>query len=99
MLFNQSHLNFSLGILWIVCTLLLRANASTVIELDEEYGIIESPHYPQTYQDDEDITWHITAPEGYQIVIYFTSFDLEDSYDEELGGSCVYDYVQVLRVI
>ena len=33
--------------------------------------------------------------EGYQIQYFFTEFELEDSYDEDQGGACAYDYVQV----
>ena len=92
---KQHNFCFRFLIFMAIFELLSIVDASTVIELNEEYGIIESPHYPQIYQDDEDITWRITAPEGYQIMIYFATFDLEDSYDEDFGGVCAYDYVEV----
>ena len=71
--------------------------SSMVIELGEEYGVLESPGFPQHYRDHEDITWNISAPTGYQIEIRFPVFDLEDSFDEDLGGACPYDYLQVVN--
>ena len=69
--------------------------ASKTIELNEEHGIIKSPGFPAPYVDNQNITWNISAPPGYQIVLHFTTFDLEDSYDEDHGGACAYDYVEV----
>ena len=62
----------------------------------EEHGRIESPGYPEPYSNNEEITWTITVDEHYKIELFFTVFDVEDSYDEDLGGSCVYDFVQVV---
>ena len=70
-------------------------NASVINERDKDHGVIKSPEFPAPYRDNEDITWNIFAPQGYQVVLFFTTFDLEDSYDEDLGGACVYDYVEV----
>nr|XP_002128632.1 mannan-binding lectin serine protease 1 [Ciona intestinalis] len=66
-----------------------------VIHRNDTHGILESPHFPSPYPDNVDITWVLTAPSGYQMKLYFTHFDLEDSYDTDLGGSCVYDYVKI----
>uniref|UniRef100_F7AGV3 Uncharacterized protein n=1 Tax=Ciona intestinalis TaxID=7719 RepID=F7AGV3_CIOIN len=66
-----------------------------VTELSNLFGQIESPNFPVPYDDNLDLTWRITAPTGYQVLLYFSHFDIEDSYDADLGGSCVYDYVQI----
>ena len=68
---------------------------NAVHQLSGEHGRIESPGYPEPYANDQDITWTITVEQGYKIELFFTVFDVEDSYDEDLGGSCVYDYVKV----
>merc|ERR1719334_2933646 len=39
------------------------------------------------------MTWVIETQPGFVIEIDFTDFYLEASYDEDLGGKCVYDYV------
>ena len=57
--------------------------------------MFETPGFPNTYPNNLNITWNIKAPPGYQIEIYFSDFNLEDSYDETMGGACAYDYVQV----
>jgi len=82
-------------IIFLVGSLQLLVKATSLIELSEPHGTFQSPRFPSPYQNDLDITWEISAPEGYQIVVYFTTFDLEDSYDEDYGGVCAYDYVQV----
>ncbi|XP_076806164.1 mannan-binding lectin serine protease 2-like [Clavelina lepadiformis] len=67
-----------------------------VIRLSDEYGQFRSPaSLGETYLDNQDITWEITADPGYQVVVYFSIFDLEDSYDEEMGGSCAYDFLEI----
>jgi len=70
-------------------------NAIGVIELSDTYGSFQSPGYPDPYPDNQNLTWIIRANHGYRVVVYFTVFDLEDSYDEALGGICAYDYVKV----
>ncbi|XP_076821725.1 mannan-binding lectin serine protease 1-like [Clavelina lepadiformis] len=75
--------------------LLCVAECAAVIMLNDMSGVFESPAYPAPYGDDLDMTWKISAPPGFQVLIYFSVFDLEDSYDEELGGSCVYDFIEV----
>ena len=90
---------FRFCVIFVLGGLLLSTGFATVIELGGNYGLIESPNYPQHYPTNQNLTWHISAPEGYQVVIYFTVFDLEDSYDSDLGGSCIYDYVKVQKQI
>ena len=87
--FRSSTFVFLVGLLLPACF------ATTVVELSGDYGTFQSPNYPQPYPPDQDIEWHISAPEGYRVMVYFTWFDLEDSYDEDYGGACAYDYVQV----
>ena len=57
--------------------------------------MITSPNFPSGYPNDEEMSWRITVEDGYQVMFYFTEFQLEDSYDEDLGGSCVYDFLRV----
>ncbi|XP_078364332.1 uncharacterized protein LOC144648698 isoform X1 [Oculina patagonica] len=54
-------------------------------------GSIFSPGYPNNYGNDENCQWLIEAPYGERILIYFTTFDVEDSYD----GQCSYDSVNI----
>ncbi|XP_038604804.1 mannan-binding lectin serine protease 1 isoform X1 [Tachyglossus aculeatus] len=76
--------------LWLcsLCALLLRAFSSTV-ELNDLFGEIQSPSYPESYPSDSEMIWNITVPEGFRIKLYFMHFDLESSY------LCEYDYVKV----
>ena len=79
--------------------LLCVAECAAMIMLNDMSGVFESPAYPAPYGDDLDMTWKISAPPGFQVLIYFSVFDLEDSYDEELGGSCVYDFIEVTLLV
>lgn len=78
--------------------LAVRCNAVTHEVSGVDHGRIESPGYPEPYENNEEVIWTITVEENYKIELFFTVFDLEDSYDEDLGGSCVYDFVQVYLV-
>ncbi|XP_006871951.1 PREDICTED: mannan-binding lectin serine protease 1 isoform X1 [Chrysochloris asiatica] len=71
-----------------LCFSLLKASAHTV-ELNDMFGHIQSPGYPDSYPSDSEVTWNITVPEGFRIKLYFMHFDLESSY------LCEYDYVKV----
>nr|XP_019607659.1 PREDICTED: mannan-binding lectin serine protease 1 isoform X2 [Rhinolophus sinicus] len=71
-----------------LCFSLLKALAHTV-ELNNMYGQIQSPGYPDSYPSDSKVTWNITVPEGFRIKLYFMHFNLESSY------LCEYDYVKV----
>jgi len=75
--------------------LAVRCNAVTHEVSGVDHGRIESPGYPEPYENNEEVIWTITVEENYKIELFFTVFDLEDSYDEDLGGSCVYDFVQI----
>ncbi|XP_066096994.1 mannan-binding lectin serine protease 1 isoform X2 [Saccopteryx bilineata] len=71
-----------------LCFSLLKALAHTV-ELNNMFGQIQSPGYPDSYPSDSKMTWNITVPEGFRIKLYFMHFNLESSY------LCEYDYVKV----
>ncbi|XP_012386524.2 mannan-binding lectin serine protease 1 isoform X3 [Dasypus novemcinctus] len=71
-----------------LCFCQLKALAHTV-ELNNMFGQLHSPGYPDSYPSDSEVTWNITVPEGFRIKLYFMHFDLESSY------LCEYDYVKV----
>lgn len=71
-----------------LCLALPEVSAHTV-ELNEMFGQIQSPGYPDSYPSDSEVTWNITVPEGFRIKLYFMHFNLESSY------LCEYDYVKV----
>lgn len=71
-----------------LCLALSEVSAHTV-ELNEMFGQIQSPGYPDSYPSDSEVTWNITVPEGFRIKLYFMHFNLESSY------LCEYDYVKV----
>uniref|UniRef100_A0A8C3YP45 Complement C1s subcomponent n=1 Tax=Catagonus wagneri TaxID=51154 RepID=A0A8C3YP45_9CETA len=71
-----------------LCFSLLKASAH-VVELNNMFGQIQSPGYPDSYPSDSEVTWNITVPEGFRIKLYFMHFNLESSY------LCEYDYVKV----
>ncbi|XP_044107902.1 mannan-binding lectin serine protease 1 isoform X3 [Neovison vison] len=76
-------------LLWhALCFSFLKASAHTV-ELNNMFGQIQSPGYPDSYPSDSEVTWNITVPEGFRIKLYFMHFNLESSY------LCEYDYVKV----
>ncbi|XP_053420226.1 mannan-binding lectin serine protease 1 isoform X2 [Nycticebus coucang] len=71
-----------------LCCFLSKASAHTV-ELNNMFGQIQSPGYPDSYPSDSEVTWNITVPDGFRIKLYFMHFNLESSY------LCEYDYVKV----
>nr|XP_012326287.1 mannan-binding lectin serine protease 1 isoform X4 [Aotus nancymaae] len=71
-----------------LCFSLSKASAHTV-ELNNMFGQIQSPGYPDSYPSDSEVTWNITVPDGFRIKLYFMHFNLESSY------LCEYDYVKV----
>lgn len=71
-----------------LCFSLWKALAYTV-ELNNMFGQIQSPGYPDSYPSDSKVTWNISVPEGFRIKLYFMHFNLESSY------LCEYDYVKV----
>lgn len=53
------------------------------------YGSLQSPNFPEPYPRETQLHWNISVPDGFQIKLYFSHFDLEPSY------LCEYDYVKV----
>ncbi|KAM9359736.1 mannan-binding lectin serine protease 1 [Symphorus nematophorus] len=53
------------------------------------YGSLQSPNFPEPYPREMQLLWNLSVPEGFQIRLYFSHFDLEPSY------LCEYDYVKV----
>ncbi|XP_030600980.1 mannan-binding lectin serine protease 1 isoform X2 [Archocentrus centrarchus] len=53
------------------------------------YGILHSPNFPEPYPRETELRWNISVPDGFQIKLYFSHFDLEPSY------LCEYDYVKI----
>lgn len=53
------------------------------------YGSLQSPNFPEPYPRETQLRWNISVPDGFQIKLYFSHFDLEPSY------LCEYDYVKV----
>jgi len=72
----------------------MQCNAAVEENITSEYGVIASKNYPNPYPDNINKTWNIFVKPGFKVRIYFTTFDLEDSYEEETGF-CAYDYVKV----
>nr|BAC41341.1 mannose-binding lectin-associated serine protease [Halocynthia roretzi] len=62
--------------------------------LTAHFGNFSSPNYPRSYPDNSNLTWNIRVQHGYRMSIRFSTFDLEDSYEDGIG-SCVYDYVEI----
>lgn len=57
--------------------------------LTEQKKIIQSPGFPDEYQDEEICYWHIRVPAGQRIRLHFLEFDVEDD------PSCLADYLEV----
>ncbi|XP_022109261.1 mannan-binding lectin serine protease 1-like [Acanthaster planci] len=80
---------------WLPITVFLMAlsvhacQAST-IHLSGMHGMIASPGHPTPYEDDLDVEWLISVPDGYRVRLYMTAFDLEPG---SIG--CDHDYVMV----
>lgn len=64
--------------------------------LNQRYGRFTSPNYPGCYPNNQQCTWLIEAPRGYNyIYLHFESFDL-DCYDcLQQWGYCPWDFVNV----
>lgn len=77
------------------CIVIVAAIGTNVVIENQLSGIIQSPNFPDAYPDNVNKTWTIRVEEGYRIALSFTAFEFEDSYDADLGGACVYDYVKV----
>ncbi|XP_036942120.1 mannan-binding lectin serine protease 1 isoform X1 [Acanthopagrus latus] len=60
-----------------------------LLSLSEMYSSLQSPNFPEPYPRETALRWNISVPDGFQIKLYFSHFDLEPSY------LCEYDYVKV----
>lgn len=59
-------------------------------------GVIESPNFPNSYQNSANCMWHIESFEGNNVNISFSHLDLElPSYTPQ---QCSYDYVEISYV-
>ncbi|XP_038062005.1 mannan-binding lectin serine protease 1-like [Patiria miniata] len=77
----------------LVCLVALSAHAchATAIPLSGMYGVLVTPGYPAPYEDDRDLQWLITVPEGFRVRLYISDFDLEPG-----TMNCDHDYLMVL---
>lgn len=46
-----------------------------------ETGVIKSPNYPARYVGNENCVWLIEVPDGENVTLEFTDFDLENRRD------------------
>uniref|UniRef100_A0A672YE86 Mannan-binding lectin serine peptidase 1 n=1 Tax=Sphaeramia orbicularis TaxID=375764 RepID=A0A672YE86_9TELE len=60
-----------------------------LISVSGLYGSLQSPNFPDAYPRETVLRWNISVPDGFQVRLYFSHFDLEPSY------LCEYDYVKV----
>ncbi|XP_072035696.1 mannan-binding lectin serine protease 1-like [Amphiura filiformis] len=81
--------SLSIGYIVLFIAASLGGGTGEVIQETGLFGELISPGYPDTYPNEVDIQWNITVPEGYQIRLYFTVFDVE------YGADCEYDYLKV----
>ncbi|BFZ01256.1 hypothetical protein BsWGS_04295 [Bradybaena similaris] len=58
--------------------------------IDDAYGNITSPSFPDVYPANSKCVWTINAPTGHRIYLNFTHFDLEGE-----DQNCIYDYVAI----
>eukprot|EP00064_Thunnus_orientalis_P022714 superscaffoldBa00007914_g22929 len=59
-----------------------------LLSLSDMYGSLQSLNFPEPYPRETELRWNISVPDGFQIKLYFSYFDLEPSY------LCEYDYVK-----
>lgn len=57
--------------------------------LTDQQKIIQSPGFPEKYQDEQICYWHIRVRLGQRIRLRFLEFDVEDD------ASCLADYLDV----
>lgn len=57
--------------------------------LTDQQRIIQSPGFPEEYQDEQICYWHIRARLGQRIRLHFLEFDVEDD------SGCLADYLEV----
>jgi len=71
----------------------LTVAGGTFQELSTPFGVLNSQNFPSPYANNLDDVWTVTVPRGYRVVLYFSHFDLEDSFGDK---PCVLDYVEVI---
>ncbi|XP_007895977.1 mannan-binding lectin serine protease 1 isoform X2 [Callorhinchus milii] len=71
-------------------TLLPLLPAFTSFELNNMFGIIQSPGFPNPYGNNLKQNWNISVPGGFVIKLYFSYFSLELSY------LCEHDYIKIV---
>ncbi|XP_071958421.1 uncharacterized protein [Antedon mediterranea] len=59
----------------------------TDIFIEDEYGVLTSPDFPENYLNNMNITWIFVTKPGNQIVLLFHTFDIEKQPE------CLYDYI------
>ncbi|KAJ8670094.1 hypothetical protein QAD02_001353 [Eretmocerus hayati] len=69
----------------------LRYNTDCHNKMTGFQGVIESPNFPQNYENLSNCTWTISAPAGNRINITFSHFDVLKSSDEE----CTKDFIKI----
>ena len=62
------------------------------ITLTEPSGAISSPFYPRLYPDNQACRWHLTAPAGEHIRLFFESINIQQCGAQ---GECTCDYVEI----
>ena len=77
-----------------VVTLFIFTEWTCNANLKEAPGDFASPHWPNDYDSMDSCSWRLSAPEGYRVKLYFTSFELE----EHPLGHCSesFDHVKIL---
>ena len=69
---------------WLACC------RTAIVSSGEMHGVITSPNHPAPYGDNLEMRWIINVPEGYNVRLILTEFDLESG-----TGVCEEDYVMV----
>ncbi|XP_071805393.1 mannan-binding lectin serine protease 1-like [Asterias amurensis] len=78
---------------WCVLLLVLLCihHVSSISQLTDTHGIIQSTNYPLPYPDNLNVRWEINVKAGHRVKLYFIEFDLEPG-----TKGCNADYVLVL---
>ncbi|XP_039250840.2 mannan-binding lectin serine protease 2-like isoform X2 [Styela clava] len=84
-----------LSVCLLTISFLIAVSYAVQILRGETFGQFESPNHPAPYGNNLEKEWRIEVRDGFRIKLRFSAFDLEDSYDPDLGGPCVYDFVKV----
>ncbi|XP_058802311.1 cubilin [Phymastichus coffea] len=88
---NQIKLTFRTDLLTNSRGFHLRYATECVNEVEGFQGVIESPNFPDSYENLSNCTWTITVPAGNAINITFSHFDI----DSGLRGNCNQDYLKI----